>query len=793
MVRQGIYTKKVTVFTRIKRGVTRRWRWFKNLTLRQRTILVVAPIQAVLIFIPLFTYAYYANDISDQERLMNRNNTGLVLMDKNDEVFYSVGRAKHRAILPLDQISDSTKNALLASEDKDFYKHGGFSFMGIMRAVYGTITNRPQYGGGSTITQQLAKNTLLTADQTFLRKYQELAISIAIEQQYSKDQILDMYLNSAYFGENAFGIEDAAKTYFNKAPKDLTLAESSMLIGVLPAPSAYSPISGSMEYAKERQNTVLTRMVTNKFITSEEKAAAASEELAYAGQTDALNNEAPHFSQMIIDELTKKYGEEQVARSGYQVRTTLDLNMQRQLADSVSSNMAFIQRNGGSNAGAVAIDPTTGEVRALIGSADWQNEEWGKVNMVTTARQPGSSFKPIYYAEALAQGVITPATIYDDVATDFNGYKPQNASRTFSGKISVRNALSRSLNIPSVKVMQDLGIDRAIKAAQRMGIEIDDRQDYGLSLALGSVEAPLMQMTNAYAAFANQGQQYDPTIIKKIDNKFDRTIFTAKESAKGVQSAQGSYLISSILSDNNARAPIFGSSLTVPGHTAAVKTGTTDSSRDAWTIGYTPQLAVGVWVGNNDNAEMLNGGSGMAGPIWRKAMGAMLKDTPNAAFPVPSGVVQKSVCRSNGGLANKSGDDTYNEYFMASALPKNTCTIEEPKVEECPDGQTGTPPDCKDEKCPVGQTGTPPDCEDEEETDTCPAGQTGTPPDCTTSTTCPSGQTGTPPNCTTSTTCPSGQTGTPPNCQPATCPAGQTGTPPNCVTPSPTPPSGGRQ
>lgn len=662
--------------------------------------------------------------------------------------------------------------------------------MGIMRAVFGTITNRPQYGGGSTLTQQLAKNTLLTADQTFLRKYQELAISIAIEQQYSKDQILDMYLNSAYFGENAFGIEDAAKTYFNKAPKDLTLAESSMLIGVLPAPSAYSPISGSMEYAKERQNTVLTRMVNNKFITSEEKTAAVNEELAYSGQTDALNNVAPHFSQMIIDELTKKYGEEQVTRSGYQVRTTLDLNMQRQLVDSVNSNIAFIQRNGGSNAGAVAIDPTNGEVRALVGSADWQNEQWGKVNMVTTARQPGSSFKPIYYSEALAQGVITPATIYDDEATDFNGYKPQNASRTFSGKISVRNALSRSLNIPSVKVMQDLGVEKSIKAAQRMGIKIDDKQDYGLSLALGSVEAPLMQMTNAYAAFANQGQQYSPTIIKKIDNKFDRTIFTAKESAKTVQSAQGAYLISSILSDNNARAPIFGSSLTVSGRTAAVKTGTTDSSRDAWTIGYTPQLAVGVWVGNNDNTEMLNGGSGMAGPIWRKAMGTMLAGKPNAAFPVPSGIVQKAVCKSNGGLASKSSDATYNEYFIASALPKNTCTIEEPKVEECPDGQTGTPPNCEDEKCPTGQTGTPPNCKDEEKkTDTCPVGQTGTPPNCQDEK-CPVGQTGTPPNCKTSSTCPSGQTGTPPNCQAATCPAGQTGTPPNCVTP--TPPSSGR-
>lgn len=686
MVRQGIYTKRVSLFTRAKRSVKRRWRWFSGLSKTKKALVIGTPILAFLILTPLLTYIYYYNDISDQERLMNRNNTGVVLTDKNGETFYSVGRAQHHELVPLSDISDTMKHALLASEDKDFYNHGGFSFDSILKALYGNIVaGDPTAYGGSTLTQQLAKNTLLTDNQNLLRKYQEVAIAIAIEQRYSKDEILDMYLNSVYYGENAFGIEDAAKTYFNKSPKDLDVAESAMLVGVLPAPSAYSPISGNPTYAKERQNTVLTRMVNNKYITDDQKQAALNEALAYAPQqTPEDNSDAPHFAQMVLQQLYDKYGEETVNRSGYQVKTTLDLSLQRQLKANIASHMSYIERNGGSNASGVAIDPTTGEVRALVGSADWGNTDWGKVNMVTTARQPGSSFKPIYYSEALAEGVITPATILADVPTDFGGYKPLDADRRFRGDVTVRSALSQSLNIPSVKVMQKFGIDKAVETANKMGItSVDKNKDYGLSLALGSAEAPLLQMTNAYAAFANQGQQYNTTIIQQINNKFDHTIYTADEKSSQVISEQGAFLISSILSDNNARAPIFGSSLTVSGRTAAVKTGTTDDQRDAWTIGYTPQLAVGVWVGNNNNDTMINGGSGMAGPIWVSTMKQALSGTPNTPFSPPMGVVQKPVCYSNGGLASSSGNGTYNEYFLSSALPTTTCSVQQ-KVEETP-------------------------------------------------------------------------------------------------------------
>jgi 1A family penicillin-binding protein len=695
MIRQGKYTKKVSPVRKAKRTTRRHWRWFSKMSKKKKIAVIAAPIILFLALTPLFTYAFYYNDIADQERLMNRNNTGIVLTDKNGKVFYETGRAEHRKLTPLSGISDNVEHALVAAEDKDFYKHQGFSVPGIVRSLYGNILAGGVTGGGSTLTQQLAKNTLLTTKQTFLRKYQELTISIAIEQRYSKDQILEMYLNSAFFGGNIFGIEDASQAYFGKSAKDLDLAQSSMLIGILPSPNNYSPTLGNPAYATERQGTVLSRMVTNGYITEAQKTAAQAEVLAYQPMTNSANNDAPHFTQMVLDELYKKYGEDNVARSGYQVKTTLDLTLQKQLTDNIANHMSYIQRNGGSNAGGIAIDPTTGEVRALVGSADWNNVDWGKVNMVTTARQPGSSFKPIYYSRGLADNTITPATILQDVATDFGGYSPQNASRTFSGNVSVRNALARSLNIPAVKVMQKVGIQTAIGQAKQMGITtIDSNKNYGLALALGSAEVPLMQMTNAYAAFANQGQQFDTTIIKQVNDKYDNNIFKANEKAKTVISKEGAYLISDILSDNNARAPIFGSSLTVSGKTAAVKTGTTDNQRDAWTIGYTPQLAVGVWVGNNDNRTMLNGGSGMAGPIWVNTMKQGLQGIVDTKFPMPSGIVQRAVCSSNGGLASGSGNGTYNEYFLAWGLPTITCTpvVEPPKKqEETPPPSTPTP------------------------------------------------------------------------------------------------------
>lgn len=677
--RQKQPRKPIPVVTPVALFMRRGWRWFKRLSKPKQIALIGGPILAFLILTPLITYLYFARDISDAERLMNHNSTGVVLKDVSGETFYSFGTADRGERLPLDQISDHVEKALISAEDKDFYNHGGFSVTSILGALYANfLAGDATAYGGSTLTQQLAKNTLLSNNQTILRKYQELSIAIAIEQNYSKDEILDMYLNSVYYGEGAFGIESAAKTYFGKKASQLNLAESAMLIGVLPAPSAYSPISGNPDYAKERQATVLARMVDNGAITEAEAEAAKKVKLRYAAQDDTAGI-APHFAEMILNELYKQYGEEQVNRSGYTVKTTLDLKTQRAAIEAVNSHIAYIKQNGGSNASVVAIDPANGQIRALVGSANYDDKNFGKVNMATSPRQPGSSIKPLYYAEAMSRGIITPATIIDDKPTDFGGYQPQNADRSYRGKVSVRNALAQSLNIPAVTVMERLGVEQAKDALQRMGIStIDDGQDYGLSLALGSAETRLTDMTNAYAAFPNGGQQFDQTMIISIQDKFNKEIYKLpRQSPRQVMSEAASFLISDILNDESARAPIFGATLNTPGYDAAVKTGTTDSARDAWTIGYTKQLAVGVWVGNNNNKPMASGGSSMAGPIWQSTLLGAMQGKPNLPFtPAPASVERLLVCFSNGYRAVGGGTQgTYQEYFIKGAVPSEICEV----------------------------------------------------------------------------------------------------------------------
>ncbi len=604
---------------------------------------------------------------------MNRNNTGVVLKDIHGETFYSTGTAEHRELVPLDKISPHIKDAVIASEDKNFYDHGGVSILSTLRAVYGYVFSGGGEFGGYTLTQQLAKMTLLSSERGVLRQYQAFSVAVAIEQRYTKNEILEMYLNAVYFGNNSFGIEQAARNYFNKAPIDLTLAESAMLIGLLPAPSAYSPIVGDAQKGVERQAEVLKRMVRDAMITEQQRTDALKEELSYQPPA-VIKNDAPHFTEMVLAELYDKYDEETVERSGYQVTTTLDLGLQKQAVANVQSRVEYIQNMGGSNAGLIAIDPRTGEIRALVGSVDYQNEQWGKVNMATTKRQPGSTFKPIYYSAALAEGKITPATIIKDEAININGYAPNNATKRFYGNVTVRQALARSLNIPAVKVMQQYGIANSINAAKELGITTLDKnaKDYGLALAIGAAEVPLQQMTNAYAAFADGGQLRTNTTVHAISDKYNKVIYTHQSTAKQAISSQGAYLISSILSDAGARSFMFGSALNVGNKTVAVKTGTTDENRDAWAIGYTPEIAIGVWVGNNDNEVMVSGGADMAGPIWRATMQAAVGDA-NPTFMRPDGIVERAVCYGSGGLAATSGANTYNEVFLLSALPTTSC------------------------------------------------------------------------------------------------------------------------
>lgn len=673
---------------------------------RKKLLYIGGPILAFLVLTPIITYAMLYRDISDPERLMNRSNTGVQLADKNGEVFFSTSTSTTLKRLTLDEIADNTEKALISSEDKSFYEHSGISMRGILGAVKNQVTGAE--GGGSTLTQQLVKNKLLSNENRFLRKYQEVFMAIAVEQRYTKDEILNMYLNSAYFGEGAFGIDEAAKTYFNKAAKDLTLAESTMLIGLLPAPGAYSPISGNAKYAKDRQTYVLKRMKEDGKITTAEQTAALAEQLSYAEVKQISYPHAPHFAEMVLAELNDRYGDEKVKRSGYKVKTTLDLGWQKQAEEIVSTNIARSTAGGGRNAALVAIDPKTGNVRALVGSADYNNPTFGKVNMATAARQPGSSFKPIYVTEAIEKKLVTAGTILRDEATDFGGYKPNNYDFKFRGDLTLRSGLAQSLNIPAVKVMQKLGVDEAVKHAQEMGIStINDKTNYGLSLALGAGEARPVDMTNAYAAFANGGRQYDRTIIDTIETKYGDTIYRANPKSKRVQSQEASYVISDILSDNTARAPSFGTRLNIPGRKVAVKTGSTDDNRDAWTMGYTPSIAVGVWVGNNENEVMTSGGSAMAGPIWTQSIRAFLANTPAETFTQPSGVTKSWTCKPGGG--------GYEEYFISGTQPSKTCKPEEKKDSDN-DGVTDDVDKCPNQGGTVGPDGCPK--QEEEKTDT---------------------------------------------------------------------------
>jgi len=720
-------------------GLFYRWDKWRALSWQRKTVVIGLVSLFFAVIIPLMSYAYYARDISDKERLINRKNTGVVLLDRNDEEFYSYNNGREQGDLtPLSEISDVTEQALIASEDQNFYEHDGFSFRSIAAAAYANFSSKDLTAyGGSTITQQLVKNSLFGNEKSFLRKYQELFLAIAVDRQYEKDEILEMYMNSVYFGEGAFGVSAAAQTYFNKPAAELNLEESALLVGLLPAPSAYSPVTGSEEKANQRQAFVLNRMVEEGFIQEGEALAAAEAPLNIDYQPPQTNNQAFHFALEVLSELEDRYGEEEILRSGYVVKTTLDLNKQREAETVVSDQIASLSYANASNGAALAIDPKTGEVLVMVGSYDFTDENFGTVNMTTTPRQPGSSFKPVYYSEAFDEKVVTPATLLRDEPTEFGGgYSPENYDFRYRGDIRVRNALATSLNIPAVKVLEQLGVSEAVDAARRMGLEtIEQENDYGLAFALGVAEVPLIDLTNVYAAFANGGEQFEPTLIKSIDTKFRRTIFSANQKSDRVLGEQAAFLISSVLSDESARVPTFGYRFSI-GRTMAVKTGTTQDSRDAWTMTYTPDLALGVWVGNNDNSPMSGiGGSSAAGPINVKLMQSFLSDTPDTEFEQPAGILVLEVCPGEFKIASGSVPGAYTDYFIATTQPDEKCFApakpelapEPPQQEESEEPiEEDTDTEVTEPEAPIDEAPTDPVVEDPLDPD--PEGGGGTDP-----------------------------------------------------------------
>jgi len=631
----------------------------------------------ILVVLFILTFFYYSRQLPNPNNWQDRKiiqSTKIYDRD-NENLLYEIHGEEKRTIIPFDEIPKVIKGATIVAEDAEFYNHSGVNIRGILRAAWADIKGGALLEGGSSITQQLIKNAYLTPERTFSRKIKEVILAIALERRYSKDEILNFYLNQIPYGSNSYGIEAAAQTYFNKRAKDLNTTEAAYLTSLPRATSYYSPYGNHGEELKARANYILGRMHELKYISNNEYNNALKTTVNFISQR--TNISAPHFVMFIRDYLTEKYGDDLVEKGGLKVTTTLNFDLQK-IAEKVITDGAKINESyHARNASMTAIDPKTGQILAMVGSKNYDGDpepegcEPGKncqfepfVNVATRLRQPGSSFKPFIYATAIKNGY-TPDTIVWDIPTEFNPlcswignaengvdqetcYKPKNYDGNFRGPVTLKQSLANSLNIPSVKILYLTGINNSIDTAESLGITtLKDRSRYGLSLALGAAEVKLLEMVSAYGVFSQEGIKHDPIGVLKIEDGNGQVLEEYRNQEQKVLDEQVTREINDILSDNNARAPLFGlySSLSLGDRPAAAKTGTTqdsnnfDKAKDAWIIGYTPSLVAGVWVGNNDNTPVDKSGSSAAGPIWREFMLQVLKDVPLENFTKPDSIL----------------------------------------------------------------------------------------------------------------------------------------------------------
>lgn len=581
------------------------------------------------------------------------------IYDKSgNHILYELYGEENRKIVEHSYISENIRKATIAAEDDSFYKHNGFDIKSIVRAFQVNLRNDQISQGGSTITQQLARSIYLSNEKTIKRKVKEILIAVKMERKINKDDILDYYLNTVPYGANAYGVESASRIFFGKNAKDLSLAESALLASLPKAPTYYSPYGTNKDELMIRQKLIIERIAELGLVTREEAENAKNENVAEKILDYKSKIEAPHFVFHVIGELEEKYSKDELEVKGLKVITTLDYELQK-VAEKVILNGVdgVVSRYGGSNAALVALEPSTGGILAMVGSKDYFDDTAdGQVNVTTRLRQPGSSIKPIIYAAAFEKGY-QPETRITDSQTNFGpdgsgrDYIPRNYSGDYKGNISMRQALSMSLNIPAVKTLNSIGIDSAINMAEKLGIKtFTDRNRYGLSLAIGGAEVTLLQETAAYSVFANDGIRQKASAIQKISSAEGEVIFS-KDSINGerVIEAEVARKINSILSDNEARTPVFGpnSSVFIPGKVVAAKTGTTQEYKDAWTVGYTPALAVGIWTGNNDSRPMKGGadGSVVAAPIWKDFMTKALPEIDKGATFVAYTPVSKELLK----------------------------------------------------------------------------------------------------------------------------------------------------
>lgn len=633
--------------------------------------LFLAMFVAVLFFGSFFMAAFSIGLPNPARLFIYEPTESTKVVDRNGVLLYDIFASKKRTTIAFSEMPEDLKQATIAIEDKDFYHHSGFDIKGFIRGVVLKPLTGSGFQGGSTITQQFVKNALLTSARSLPRKVRELILSFEIEQVYSKDKILELYLNEIPYGSNAYGIQAAAVTYFGKDAKDLTLPESAALAALPQAPSRYSPYSTHKDLLMARKDTVLAAMFKQGYITKEEFDAAKVAEIKFQPRRESIR--APHFVLYVKELLAEKYGDRFLEEGGLKIYTTLDWEKQSAAEEAIASRADFNKKNyNAGNASLVSIDPKTGEILAMVGSKDYfATDEDGNVNVAIADRQPGSSIKPLVYATAFKKGY-GPATMLMDVQTDFgNKYVPRNYDGGFRGPVSIRQALANSYNIPAVKTLAYASVKDTLDTAHDMGITtLNEPERYGLALTLGGGEVKLLDLTSAYGVFATGGLRMAPVSILRVEDQNGRVLEEFEPpKPKRVLDAQVAYLINNILSDDSARASVFGTGgpLTLPGRMVAAKTGTTNEYRDGWTIGYTPDLVTGVWAGNNDN-ESMNAASGLvAAPMWNRYMRAALTGVPNKEFETPDGIRKVAVDALSGKLPN--GAPTKTEVFSSWGVP----------------------------------------------------------------------------------------------------------------------------
>jgi len=584
-------------------------------------------------------FVYYAKDLPRPEKFTEQTfDQSTKIYDRNGKLLYEIAGDEERTIVPLSEISDNMKNAVIAAEDSNFYSHHGIDPEGIIRAMIKNLEERRLLYGGSTIPQQLIRTVFFSTEKTIERKVKEMILTLELDRRHSKDQILEWYLNQIPLGSNLYGVESASQSYFNKAASDLNIREAATLAAMVKAPSYYS---NNKEQLKIRRDYVIDRMYQEHFISKEEAEAAKQKELAI----DPLrsNISAPHFVLYVKDYLESKYGKTFIRKKGLKVHTTLDYDLQEIAKEALEEQSKKNENLGAYNAALISINPNNGEILTMVGSKGYFKDSYPegckanclfdpKVNITTKypGRQTGSAFKPFVYATAFSKGHSPSETVIDE-KTNFGiyggePYIPRNYDGKFRGEISLRNALAQSINVPAVKVLDQMaGIKDTIEIAKKLGIKTLDKDPsyYGLSLALGSAEVRLIDITSAYGVFATEGEKVSPTPISKIVTDDGEVLEESNPTLRRVLKKEAAIKINSVLSDNKARSPMFGenSALHIEKFDVAAKTGTTNSYKDAWTIGYNPNLVTGVWVGNNNNQPMQQKPSiTFAGPIWNQFM-----------------------------------------------------------------------------------------------------------------------------------------------------------------------------